>query len=150
MVAWRISKTRYHPYDGRGAALSGARWNSPGPEIIYASSSFAGAILEILAHSIRPRTLPGPHHAVQIDISDNLLEELDPAALRGWEKKESPVARGYGDQWINERRSAVLVVPSLPSRPIGRTVLINPQHADAASIGVSVPFDIPWDERLFS
>ena len=50
MLAWRITKARHAPYDGTGARLHGARWNSPGRTVVYAADSFAGALLEILAH----------------------------------------------------------------------------------------------------
>lgn len=149
MRAWRITKTRHAPYDGSGAQLFGGRWSSPGRPVIYGSTSFAGAILEILAHALRPRTLPGPHHAVSIDVPDELVEELDPQALPGWDARESPVARRFGDRWLAEQRSAVLVVPSLPSRPVGRNVVIDPRHPEATRIEVSEPFPVPWDERLF-
>lgn len=149
MVAWRIAKKKYDPYDGRGAFMRGGRWSSPGREVVYASRTFEGAILEILAHSLRPRTLPGPHHAVRIEIPDDDVEELDPAELAGWETKDSAVARDFGDAWLKEERTAALVVPSLPSRPIGRTVLINPEHSEARKIEVSDAFDVPWDDRLF-
>jgi RES domain-containing protein len=149
VTGWRVSKTAYHPYDGAGARERGARWNSPGREAIYASDTFAGAILEILAHALRPRTLPGTHHAVRVDIPDHMLERLEPADLPGWDTKESPEARQYGDQWLNEERTAVLSVPSVPARPIGRTLMINPRHPDAATIELSEPFPIPWDDRLF-
>jgi RES domain-containing protein len=149
MLAWRISKVQYPPFDGTGARIAGARWNSPGRSMIYAADTFAGAILEILAHALRPRTLAGAHHAVRIDIPDDLVEVLDPAALPAWETKGSPEARAFGDGWLVEQRSAVLLVPAVPSRPIGRNVLINPEHSDVSRITVSAPFAVPWDERLF-
>ncbi len=129
--------------------LAGARWNSAGREVIYASDTFAGAILEQLAHALRPRTLPGRHHAVRIDIPDSLIEALRPEDLPGWDARDSPAALAYGDRWLDERRSAVLVVAAVPSRPVGRTVVINPLHPDAGEIAVSDPFVVPWDERLF-
>lgn len=149
MLAWRVTKARHAPYDGTGARLHGARWNSPGRTAIYAADSFAGALLEVIAHALRPRTLPGPHHAVRIEIPDDVVETLDPAALPGWETKGSPEALEYGDRWIAAGRSAVLVVPAVPARPIGRNVLINPDHPHAGRITVSGPFAVPWDERLF-
>ena len=149
MLAWRISKARHAPFDGMGARLRGARWNSPGHPVIYAADSFAGSILEVLAHALRPRTLPGAHHAVAIDITDALIEVLDPAALPGWDAKGSPEALAFGDRWLTEGRSAALVVPALPARPVGRNVLINPLHRDAPQLSVSKPFPVPWDERLF-
>jgi RES domain-containing protein len=148
-AAWRVCKTRYQPFDGTGARIGGARWNSAGNEVIYAADSFPGALLELLAHAARPRTLPGAHHAVRIDIPDDATEFLDPAALPGWEQRGSREALDFGNRWISERRSAALVVPSVPSRPVGRNVLINPAHPDARRITVSPTFPLPWDERLF-
>ncbi|MBI4520822.1 MAG: RES domain-containing protein [Gemmatimonadetes bacterium] len=149
MVAWRVSKRRHPPYDGEGARLHGGRWTSRGCAVIYASDTFAGAILEILAHSLRPRTLPGPHHAVRIDIPDELVETMDAAALPGWDARDSPAALAFGDTWLEKTRSAVLVVPAVPSRPVGKSVLINPSHPHARRVKVSDPFAVPWDERLF-
>jgi RES domain-containing protein len=148
-TGWRVAKKRHPVYDGTGAFLQGGRWNSPGRPVIYAADSFAGAILEILAHALRPRTLPGAHHAVRIEISDDLIETLDSADLPGWDEKDSAEALRYGDSWLAEQRSPVLVVPAVPSRPVGRLLVINPLHPDAGRIGVSAPFDVPWDERLF-
>lgn len=149
IAAWRAAKQRYSPFDGAGAQLTGGRWNSPGRAVIYASDSYAGALLEILAHAARPRTLPGRYHAVRIDIPDELVERLDPDALPGWEERNSAQALAFGDAWLREERSAALLVPSVPSRPVGRTVLLNPAHPAAGRLAVSAPFEVPWDERLF-
>lgn len=149
MIAWRITKVRHPPYDGVGAREWGGRWHSPGSSPIYASDSFSGALLEILAHALRPRTLPGPHHGVRIDISDALVETLDPARLTGWEERGSPAALAFGDAWYDERRSVALRVPSLPARPVGFSLLVNPEHPDAEYVEVSEAFPVPWDERLF-
>jgi RES domain-containing protein len=147
--AWRISKTRHPPFDGTGARLAGARWNSPGHPVIYAADTYAGAILEILAHSASPRTFAGMHHAVEIELPEEIAGVVDPAAIPGWEAKDSPVALAVGDAWLKDGRTAALIVPALPSRPVGRNVLINPAHPDAGKISVSAPFPVPWDERLF-
>lgn len=149
MTGWRITKTRYSPYSGRGAHDWGGRWNSRGRFVIYGADTFAGAILEIIAHALRPRTLPGSHHAVRIDIPDSLVESLDPDTLPGWEERQSPEAVSFGDRWYDERRSAVLLVPAVSSRPVGSNVAINPTHPDAERISVSLPITVPWDERLF-
>ncbi len=86
---------------------------------------------------------------MRIEIRDDLIEELDPNDLPGWEQKESPEARSFGDRWVEERRSAVMIVPALPGRHIGRTVLVNPGHPAAREISASEPFVVPWDEWLF-
>lgn len=99
--------------------------------------------------SLRPRTLPGPHHAVRIDIPDDVVERLDDGSIPGWYERGSAEARETGDRWLDERRTPAVSVPSVPCRPIGRTFLINPAHPSAKRIVVSAPFDVPWDERLF-
>lgn len=132
--------------DDIGSRLYGGRWNSAGHGVVYASDSFAGAILEILVHALRPRTLPGAHHAVELSIPTSLIEIAD--VLQEWDEEDSLSARDFGDSWLSERRSAVLSVPSLPSRPVGRTIMVNRRHPDASTIDVSSPFDVPWDERL--
>lgn len=93
-------------------------------------------------------TAQGPGRS-RIEIPDDFVEKLDPDHLPRWEEKESPAARTFGDRWVVEQRSAVLVIPAVPSRPIGRTVLINLRHADAKVISASDPFVVPWDERFF-
>jgi RES domain-containing protein len=148
-IGWRLSKVKHPPYDGTGARLVGARWNSPGRAVIYAADSYAGAILEIVAHTLRPRTLPGDHHAVRIDIPEGITETLEPDELPGWDSPGSPEAREYGDRWLEERRSAVLIVPAVTARPVGRNLLINPDHPDAVKIQVAHPFPVPWDDRIF-
>ena len=149
MICYRACKVRYDPWDGTGAALQGGRWNSPGRAVIYAADSFAGSILEILAHALRPRTLPGPHHASRFDIDETLIEVVSADGVPGWQEPSSTPARSFGDRWLDELRSAALVVPALPSRPVGRLVLINPVHPGSAGIARGAPFTIPWDERLF-
>lgn len=149
MIAWRITKVRYPPFDGTGARDWGGRWNSGGRSVVYAADSFAGAILEILGHALRPRMLPGQHHAVRIVIPDSAVERVDPHDVAGWNDVGARSAVKYGDAWYDARRSVALRVPSLPARPVGSVVVINTAHSDADGIEVSAPFPVPWDERLF-
>jgi RES domain-containing protein len=148
-TVYRLAKRRYPVYDGTGAALEGARWNSPGRLLIYASEHYATAILEKLVHAGRT-ALPGAHHAATIQIPDNVSIELfDPAAVPGWDAEESAAARAFGDRWHMAQRTAVLIVPSLPGQPVERNFIINPAHHDSARITVAPPFDVVWDGRLF-
>ena len=86
---------------------------------------------------------------MRIDVPDDLIERLDEKRLGGWDLRDSEAARGYGDQWLAEGRSMALAVPALPSRPVGRLLLINPSHPDAGRAARGAPFGVPWDERLF-
>jgi RES domain-containing protein len=146
---YRLAKRRYPVYDGSGAALEGARWNSPGRFLIYASEHYATAILEKLVHGGRTQ-LPGAHHAAEIRIPDDLpMDRFDPESVPGWDSEDSAAARAYGDNWHAAGGTAVLVVPSLPGQPIERNFIINPGHPDAARIRVMPSFDVVWDGRLF-
>lgn len=148
-TVYSLAKRRYPVYEGSGAALEGARWNSPGRVLIYASDHYATAILEKLVHAGRTQ-LPGAHHAAAIEIPDDLPSELfDPGAVPGWDTEDSAAARAYGDEWHATGRTAVLIVPSLPGQPIERNFIINPAHPDAARITLMPAFDVVWDGRLF-
>ena len=147
--AWRIADGRFDPFSPVGASLVGGRWNSPGQGVIYASRSYAGAMLECLAHAGIGR-VPRTHVAVEISIAAEVrLEEQDQASLpRGWDQADQRVSRAFGAAWLRERRTAVLVVPSVVARREGN-VLINPQHPDFSGIHASTPEPVLWDARLF-
>jgi RES domain-containing protein len=148
-TVYRLAKRRYPIFDGSGAALDGARWNSPGRTLIYASEHYATAILEKLVHAGRTQ-LPGAHHAAEIRIPDDLpMEWFDPKGTPGWDREDSASARAYGDGWHSAGRTAVLVVPSLPGQPVERNFIINPSHPDAARIQLMPPFDVVWDGPLY-
>src|ERR1035441_563037 len=51
LPAFRIADMRHPIFDGIGAMLHGARWNSPGRRVIYAAETYSGALLEILVHA---------------------------------------------------------------------------------------------------
>ena len=148
--AWRIADGRFDVFSPIGASLVGGRWNSPGLGVIYASRSYAGAMLECLAHAGIGR-MPRTHVAIEIAIAATVsVEGHDESSLpAGWDHADLRVARAFGDAWIRERRSAVLVVPSVVARREGN-LLLNPQHADFKKIVAGSPEPVVWDARLFA
>ncbi len=148
--AWRIADGRFDPFSAVGASLVGGRWNSPGLGVIYASRSYAGAMLECLAHAGIGR-VPRSHVAIEIAIAATVSVELqaEKGLPDGWDHADLRVARAFGDAWIRERRTAVLVVPSVVARREGN-VLINPQHSDFRGIVAGIPEPVVWDARLFT
>ena len=148
--AWRIADGRFDPFSPVGASLVGGRWNSPGLGVIYASRSFAGAMLECLAHAGIGR-VPRTHVAVEIAIAEAVaVERHDESSLpAGWDHADLRVARAFGDAWIRDLRTAVLVVPSVVARREG-SVLINPRHPDFRGIAAGTPEPVVWDARLFA
>lgn len=150
MIAYRIADSRHAVYDGTGAMLHGARWNSPGHRVIYAAESYAGAMLEVLVHA--NLSVPPKHHqVVRITIPEKVkIETVSTAALRHWDAEDLTPTQSFGDGWLRELRSAVLRVPSVATEGREFNILINPLHRQAALIVVAKPEPVRWDTRLFS
>ena len=145
--AYRIADSRHPIFDGTGAAALGGRWNSPGRRVIYASETYAGALLEKLAHTNIGR-VPNSQVYVDIEIPEGVdIEILNSAILPGWDQVQR-LSRVYGDAWYDEQRSAVLLVPSIITR-VERNVVINENHPAFPKIKASTPRPVIWDERLF-
>lgn len=146
---FRIADGRHPIWDGTGAALLGGRWNSPGKQVIYGALSYSCAMLEILAHAGIGR-VPTSHRFVVVDVPDSIsIERFDVAALpKGWDAEDSASAKAFGDRWLDEGRSAILVVPSVVAR-LDWNALVNPHHPDARLLRPSDPKPVIWDRRLF-
>ena len=139
---------RHAIFDGTGAMLHGARWNSAGRRVIYAAETFAGALLEILVHA--SGSVPKGQGYVEIEIPDGLaIEEITQDDLPRWDSLSFEAARKFGNRWYDERRTPVLLVPSVVTR-VERNVLINQEHPDFAKIRASQPQPVRWDARLWS
>ena len=146
--AFRIADMRYPIFDGRGAMLHGARWNSSGRRVIYAAETYAGALLEILVHAAG--SVPPSQGYIEIGIPAGLaIEEVTVDELPGWDASSYETARAFGDRWYDEGRTAVLLAPSVVTA-IERNILINQDHPDFRRIGASEPNAVRWDSRLWS
>ena len=150
MHLYRIGDERHPLWDGTGAALIGGRWNSPGRSIIYASLSYGGAMLEILAHASIGR-VPTTHCYVIADVPEDVsVERHDAATLpMDWDADNTVSTRRFGDAWLNEMRSAIMLVPSVVAR-LEWNALVNPAHPQATRITLSAAERVVWDKRLFS
>jgi len=148
-TAYRIADGRHPLFDGTGAALYGARWNSPGRPVIYAATTYAGAMLEALVRAGGGR-VPRHFQWIAIEVPTGIrCETADAGALPGWDAEDGAVSRAFGDAWLAAGSSAVLFVPSVVTRE-EFNVLINPAHPDVRNIRVGAPQTVAWDERLFS
>lgn len=77
------------------------------------------------------------------------VERHDESSLpAGWDRADRRAARAFGDAWIRERRTGVLVIASVVARREGN-VLLNPQHADFKKAVAGSPEPVVWDARLF-
>ena len=122
------------------------RWNERGQSVIYTSEHYSTALLEMLA---RTGEMPRNQHYVEIDIPAGVTYEVvTKDSLPGWCDVDGAVARSFGSRWYTERRSAILIVPSVVAR-MEHNVLIHSSHDEASSIGVGLETPVCWDLRLF-
>jgi RES domain-containing protein len=134
-------------YDSEGARLYPGRWNTPSSPIIYTSEHYSTAMLEKLAHS--NLVLPANQHFIAITIPNGISYEVFPtAAYPGWDSRDETICKSFGQDWYDEKRSALLIVPSLAAR-IERNFLINPQHPDTKGITHALAEPVWWDRRLY-
>lgn len=125
------------------------RFNSAGKPVIYGALTYAGAMLEILVHA-RIGKVPTTQVSVMAEVPDGVSVEQAPAEALpdGWDRPDSAAARQFGDLWLSEARSAVLLVPSVVARSEWNA-LVNPNHPESARITSSSPTPVIWDQRLF-
>lgn len=140
MRVFRVCRGKYPDLDGKGAAISGGRWNSPGTRIVYTSSCSALAVLE---YRVNTKQDPRDLRIYTMELPDDLKMEK-----AGW-MPDLPTAQRFGDVWIGSNRSVILAVPSvLVPRQIN--YLLNPLHPDF-TVSVRIVEDQPFllDLRLF-
>jgi RES domain-containing protein len=137
----------YPIFDATGSTFAPGRWNTPASPVIYASEHYSTALLEKLAHG--SGLLPPNQHYVAITIPRGLTYEVfDPPALPGWDGLPATVSREYGEDWCLQKRSLILIVPSIIAR-IDRNFVINPAHPEFDSLTTGLNQPVYWDSRLF-
>jgi RES domain-containing protein len=149
-TVWRLIKSRYaaSAFDGEGARLYGARWNSPGVRVAYAADTPALAVLEVLVNLQNARILES-YSFVKAEVPAELIESLARTDLPpDWAQSPVPQStQALGDSWIRNAHSAVLMVPSTVVSP-AHNYLVNPQHPNYSRIVVSAPEPFEFDSRL--
>ena len=122
---------------GKGAQITGGRWNEKGAAVVYAAENRALACLETLVH-LAAGGLPFNRYLVEIAIPAPVwaaAQRETPASLPvGWDA--APASRAsisFGTEWLRRGRSAVLLIPSAIV-PEECCVLVNPAHPDSAHL----------------
>jgi RES domain-containing protein len=150
MRLWRICSALHPVWSGEGARLKGGRWNQPGTPAIYAATSYASAVLEILVHGNIGR-MPRGFRYVTIDIPDDArIDRVAPDAVAGWEAMPPHPSCEFGDAWLRGREALVLLVPSVVTNGLDLNAVVNPMHRDFARIVVGDEQTVRWDARLLA
>jgi RES domain-containing protein len=149
LTAFRIGDPggAYPIFDSTGSTLAPGRWNTPESPLIYSSEHYSTALLEKLVRG--SGRLPPNQHYVQITIPRDLSYEVfSPPTLPGWDSMPPAVSRTFGEQWFIQKRSLILIAPSVVAR-LDNNVMINPAHSEFGLVEASLHQPVFWDRRLF-
>jgi len=150
MKVYRLARKKYaYALSGKGASLSGNRWNSKGVEMIYTAESRALAMAEVLVH-LPLNLLPKDYKMLCIDVPKPIeICVFNPPDIASF--FENPLSytksQSVGDEFIRLKTYCVLKVPSAVVYG-DYNYLINPFHKDFKKIRVVSVHDFPIDERL--
>jgi RES domain-containing protein len=138
------------PLSGTGAAMHGARWNSPGVELIYTALNRSLAMAEVAVH-FTLATLPDDFVMLTLHIPEHIriktlsAEEL-PANWNAF--PHPPSTQATGEAFVRENQYAVLLIPSVVTQG-DFNALITPKHPDFQHIEVKEMLPFPFDRRIF-
>lgn len=150
MIAYRLAKKQYaDDLSGKGAELTGGRWNSRGTPMVYTSESRALAMAEVAVH-LPLGLLPKNFQLIEIQIPDDLpMKELKTSELpKNW-NAIPPIhqTQEKGDSFIRENQHTLLKVPSAVV-PGDYNYLINPHHPETKKIKLLKTEEFTFDSRL--
>lgn len=152
---WRIGTDaptyEAHDLSGKGAELTGGRWNRKGTPLVYTSTTRALACLETVVHLGSGDPLPLNRYLVEITVPAELWASrtvFDPATHVGWDAEPAgKVSLDWGTTWATTGDALLAEVPSVvvPEEP---NILINPRHAAVASLSAAKRRKWTYDARL--
>jgi RES domain-containing protein len=147
VILWRISN--YETLDGVGGLYVSGRWHTKGHPVVYCTLNPATPLLETLVHmEIDSEDRPQHFQVLRIEGPDTLsIEKIEEGALDPNWAADMTSTQFVGDRWLSERRSLLLQVPSVLV-PETWNVLVNPQHAEANLLKITMSHEHAFDTRL--
>jgi RES domain-containing protein len=147
---WRIASAAHAAFDGEGPRLYGGRWTPRGVRAVYTSATLSLAALERFVNT-DPDLDPANLIAIAADLKAGLaIEAVSMGDLPSdWRAYPAPIRlAAIGERWLQESRTAVLSVPSAVI-PHERNFVLNPAHADFATIAIGNPEPFTFDPRMW-
>ena len=151
-LVWRLVPPQFATaLNGKGNVERGARWNSPGRGVVYASYNLSLCVLETFVQMpISLRTnFPKEMSAVRIEIPDAPRRDVERAEI----PRNSPDdaiarrCREIGDAWLTQKQYLILTAPSFVV-PQERNVMINPAHSMMNQVRIDAIEPFRFDPRL--
>lgn len=150
MNLYRLSKERWkHDLSGKGAEMTGNRWNSRGIAMLYTAESRALAHAEITVH-LNLEDLPTDYWMLQLTVPDDvpmqILQAEDlPTDWQSWPHPASTQA--IGDAFIRSNQYLILKVPSAVVDG-DFNYLLNPFHHRMSEVQITDMKPFRFDQRL--
>ncbi|MFT4095036.1 MAG: RES family NAD+ phosphorylase [Niabella sp.] len=149
MIIYRLVRSEYKSdLSGYSAFLYGGRWNNKGQYALYGAGHISLAVLEIVVNYDRSTALLPAYHLIEIEVSDEIVIEIDTAALKKNWASDTEYTQFIGDQFIQTQSGPTLKVPSAVI-PEESNFLINPAHNDFKKMKVKNVRPYGLDNRLF-
>lgn len=142
MRVFRIAKKKWiKDMSGRGAELSGGRWNLKGTPALYTSDSLALCVCEVLVHTDKDIP-PANMYYAELEIPDALIS--DTYVDFDWSKDSTAL----GTELLRRENELAIRVPSLVV-PEGYNVIVNPRHTNLVKIKTIAVKPFQFDSRFF-
>ncbi len=137
-----------HPiFDATGSKLAPGRWNTARSPMLYAAEHYSTAMLEKLVRG--SGQMPPGQYFITITIPNGVsYEAVTPDSLPGWDDISCGASRAHGEAWQQDRRSLLLIVPSVVART-ERNFLLNPEQPGFGRVTAALHEPVRGDARLF-
>jgi RES domain-containing protein len=151
MIVYRLCRKNYaNDLSGRGAEISGGRWNGKGIAALYTSSSRALCAIEIVVH-IPAGIIPKDYYMVTIELPDDAgITTLNVKELpSNWNNNPIPTStQRIGNTFLSGQKALVLKTPSAIIKDEWNYI-INPMHKDFQKVRIISVEPFSFDTRLF-
>lgn len=149
MICYRLAKAEYaDDLSGRGAEISGGRWNSKGTPVLYTCESRSLCLLEI-AVLLSVMDVPDDYKLVTIELDDKLVKEIQESELpKDWQMyPHLKYSQVFGDGLLKSDKHRAFMLPSAIV-PAENNIIINTRQLDLKKIRIIAIDDFYIDERL--
>lgn len=149
MICYRLSRAEFaKDLSGRGAEISGGRWNSKGVPALYTCESRSLCLLEI-AVRLSIMDIPDDYKLITLEIEDNLVKQVNQSELPlDWQKfphlRSSQI---FGDELLKSDNYKAFILPSAII-PAENNIIISTTQLPPNSLKIISMEDFYIDERL--
>ena len=117
--------------------------------MVYTSGSLALAAMELFVH-LNPTEAPDDLVFTAATLaSGTKIETIQTSQLPAdWRRIDHPALRDLGGNWVREKRTVALRVPSAVV-PEEWNVLLNPAHPSFSRVAIGESRPFRYDQRMF-